>query len=324
MKLVGAMLTYNNKGGEVIKAADSLLEVVKCDEVFILDGGSTDSTVQDLGRYGNRVRIIHHKWPDRFDTQRNRLLDEIRAWANESGIDWKDVWVVWLDADDWFITFPPVPSWADVPDNVHRLTITHTGQKGGSWHYETMHRLTDNWKGINHSVLIGEGDAALLQGAEIIHGWSSQHKADPERKIRHGRLGMKEEPNNGRYMFYLIRDLLEANTGTQQELNDRFKEALELAKRYFCDGVENRFIGQDAHFLMVVAAFYTRYGQWQDAKKYVSRALELNGNMLCAQEAMAVIQTKIGVVREVFPNVRWEHLARFNVTDAEQGSVTER
>ena len=68
---------------------DTSLKNVKeyVDEIIIVDGGSTDSTVEIANRYG--AKVYTHKWEDDFGKQRNYSL----KYATKE-------WILLIDADE--------------------------------------------------------------------------------------------------------------------------------------------------------------------------------------------------------------------------------
>jgi len=116
--LIGAMIILNEES-YIVRCLDSFYDSV--DSIIILDGGSTDKTLDlirsydlvqqykfpfDELQYGKRrdlkIHIHENKWdrnnPAMFRDQRNLLLDLIRR--EYKSID-NELWVLMLDADEY-------------------------------------------------------------------------------------------------------------------------------------------------------------------------------------------------------------------------------
>ena len=80
------ILTYN----EAVNLPSALDSCAWCDDVHVLDSGSTDGTVEIAEQRG--VPVHHHAF-ESFGSQRNWAIDHIPT---------KHDWVFHLDADEWF------------------------------------------------------------------------------------------------------------------------------------------------------------------------------------------------------------------------------
>ena len=89
-RIVASMITKN--------AEDHLIACLKslhwCDDVYIYDTGSEDSTVT-LARHSVQAKVKQGYWDDNFSAARNRSLD----WAINDG-NVKPDWIFWIDADE--------------------------------------------------------------------------------------------------------------------------------------------------------------------------------------------------------------------------------
>ena len=84
------MITYNDE--ECIRDTMENVAPYITDDFVITDGGSTDKTLDIIKEYN--VNLIHRKWADNFENQKNNSLDA----ANQE-------WRVWIDADE---TYEPI------------------------------------------------------------------------------------------------------------------------------------------------------------------------------------------------------------------------
>ncbi len=86
MRLSLCIATYNEEKNIHI-ALDSAIEWV--DEVVVVDGGSTDKTLDILKSYGDKVRIIHADNPPMFHINKQKAIEAAQG-----------DWILQLDADE--------------------------------------------------------------------------------------------------------------------------------------------------------------------------------------------------------------------------------
>jgi glycosyltransferase involved in cell wall biosynthesis len=86
MKLSLCIAVFNEEKN-IRLPLDSAYDLV--DEVIIVDGGSTDKTVEIVKSYGDKVKIFHEKNPPMFHVNKQKAIE--RA---------KGEWILQLDADE--------------------------------------------------------------------------------------------------------------------------------------------------------------------------------------------------------------------------------
>jgi len=86
MKLSLCIATFNEEKN-IHYPLDSALDIV--DEVIIVDGGSTDKTVEIAKSYGKKVRIISSDNPKMFHKNKQKAIESARG-----------EWILQLDADE--------------------------------------------------------------------------------------------------------------------------------------------------------------------------------------------------------------------------------
>ena len=82
MKISAAIITYNEERN-IARAIESLR---CCEEVVVVDGGSSDRTVEIAGKFG--ARVVENPWPG-YAAQKNYA-------ATQASHDW----ILSIDADE--------------------------------------------------------------------------------------------------------------------------------------------------------------------------------------------------------------------------------
>lgn len=86
MKLSLCIVTYNEEAN-IHYPLDSAYDLV--DEVIIVDGGSTDKTVEKAKAYGKKVKVFSENYVAMFHVNKQKALDKA-----------KGEWILQLDADE--------------------------------------------------------------------------------------------------------------------------------------------------------------------------------------------------------------------------------
>lgn len=86
MKLSLCLATFN-EAQCIHYPLDSAYDFV--DEIIIVDGGSTDGTIEKAQKYGEKVKIIHESNPPMFHINKQKALDAATG-----------DWIIQLDADE--------------------------------------------------------------------------------------------------------------------------------------------------------------------------------------------------------------------------------
>lgn len=86
MKLSLCLITFNEEKN-IHYPLDSAYNLV--DEVVVVDGGSTDKTLEIVKSYGSKIKIIHTDNPKNFHINKQKAVDAARG-----------EWILQLDADE--------------------------------------------------------------------------------------------------------------------------------------------------------------------------------------------------------------------------------
>ena len=162
---LSAVLVTHNEQARLPAALES---VRFCDEVVVVDDGSTDRTREIAAQAGARV-VLNSPWPG-FSAQRNRALEEARH-----------DWVLTIDADE-----RVTPSLREEIERVRAGGFTHAGYRitrvafymgrwirGTDWYPDWQLRLFDRRRGRWGAALVHEsaqvdGPVGRLRG-ELEH-----------------------------------------------------------------------------------------------------------------------------------------------------------
>ncbi len=152
--LVSIVVPNYNCGRFIAEAIDSALQQTYADrEVIVVDDGSTDDSLDVLGRYGNRIRVV---------TKRNQGVSAAR---NEGIRQSRGGLVAFLDADDvWHVDklAKQVPLFANPAVGLVYCALEYIDEAGRG--------LGTNFTGRRGRVL---REIALLRGTVVLAGGST-------------------------------------------------------------------------------------------------------------------------------------------------------
>lgn len=193
-----------NESDNIEKWVSSMSEA---DDIYVLDTGSTDDSVEKLKRNGVLV-FSEEITPWRFDTARNKSLDMLPADC--------DICVC-TDLDEVFHK-----GWRENVEkawtgNVNQLRYRYTWNfnedlsEGTVFYIEKIHaRNGFRWKNPVHEVIEYVGDAECA--CKTAEGIQLDHHADPKKQRSQYlpllELAVKEDPMNDRNVHYLGREYM--------------------------------------------------------------------------------------------------------------------
>jgi len=159
MQKLTALIIAKNEEARIKKCLDS---ITWADETVVVDGYSTDRTVDICKAYG--AKVVQHKFDGSFDTDCNLGID------NSSGD-----WILKLDADDVVAENLKQDIKKVLEDDrgyfafkFHRKNffLGHFMRYGGWYHY-SLHffkRGKARYKGHVHETLVVDGKVGILEG----------------------------------------------------------------------------------------------------------------------------------------------------------------
>jgi glycosyltransferase involved in cell wall biosynthesis len=162
---------------------DCLRSVAWCDEIVVVDSGSTDDTVARAGKY--TPKVIFHEWPGYIE-QKNYALDQATG-----------DWVISLDADE--RCTPELqaalgtqlesadPALAGFEVKRHTRYLGRWIDHGGwypDWKLRVVRRGKARWGGVNpHDKLLPDGPVKRID-ADLLH-YTYQNFAHHMRIMNH-------------------------------------------------------------------------------------------------------------------------------------------
>jgi glycosyltransferase involved in cell wall biosynthesis len=174
-----------------------------CDEIVVVDTGSSDKTVEIADSYG--AKVYHHKWMNDFSLHRNQAFN----YAN-------GVWLLVIDCDEELLIKPEDVAifrqrLDKIADGVTQLVLTVVETNNGneaSWLGSRIFRATakPRYKHCVHNKLVCEGLAALTDVYLKHYGYhlppdKMKAKRKRTKELLHKRL--KEDPEDYNAYYYL-------------------------------------------------------------------------------------------------------------------------
>ena len=182
-----AMITYNDIDC-VQRTIDNVSQYVR-DDFVVVDGGSTDGTLEILESYSG-IKLLHKKWEDDFEVQKNFALDNCNQ-------DWR----ILIDADEeyehilwnqlpWYIQTAlwesvdciSVPR-INIVDDITQEMVDRQGwvMSHFNWinypdYQQRIYRKNCRYAGRTHERIINSEKSSALVGQHILHRKSKERQ----------------------------------------------------------------------------------------------------------------------------------------------------
>jgi glycosyltransferase involved in cell wall biosynthesis len=213
-------MIVKNESHVIKRCLDSVKDLI--DYWVIVDTGSTDTTKEIIKEClkGIPGELFERPWKN-FGYNRSEALE----FAKE-----KCGYILFMDADDWLeyepgFVLPPLTS------DVYYIHWFH--EEGLSYRKPQIIKacLPWRWVGVMHEYLYcddrihSESEVSRVKYIYGGDGASSKNESKYFEMVRVLQEGLKEEPNNERYLFYLAQSLLGA--GMKREALEIYKQRVE-------------------------------------------------------------------------------------------------
>ena len=233
----------------------------EADEIFVLDTGSTDSTVEELKKFGVNV-TIKKKDPWRFDVARNESLELV---PTDTDI------CVCTDLDEVF-----EEGWREKLEAVWTSDTTRArynynwsfdefGKPAVNFYIEKMHRRTGyKWTHPVHEVLSYEGEEHTITIPNITLNHYPDANKSRSNYLPLLELSVKEDPEDDRNMHYLGREYMYYKKWN--EAIDTLIKHLNLKRATWKD--------ERAASMRFIARSYIALERFEEARMWLDKAIE--------------------------------------------------
>ena len=193
-KVSATVITFN----EERDLAACLASLSWCDEIVLVDSGSTDRTPEIAAEYGARVFVLPFQG---FSEQKNFAAEQT-----------KSEWILSIDADEsispelqeeiFSLPLDGNISGYFVPRK--NLWLSHPIQHGG-WYPDYTLRLyrkaTGGWQGLSHEQVVVKGDTSVLRNP-IVHNTIANVHDHLRKGLISSVLELKEAKNNDFRLYW--------------------------------------------------------------------------------------------------------------------------
>ena len=233
-----------------------------CDEVCILDNGSTDRSVEIAKKAGARVYVT-----SRFSDSRGRLVDFAAA-RNYVLSKANGDWVLSIDADEVLSTHSGARILRHLRNERISAVAVSVRSRETSWPVVRLFRMNCRvrFQGIVHEYVVLQGPLAIDRAIEIVNIPDKRSKESAaDRDLRLCRIALRRDPLDARSWLYMARAF--------QKRADYVK-----AIAYFLEYLNRipRFRAGRHFAFQSIAICFLLLGQDRQAAVYARKAVQLD------------------------------------------------
>lgn len=259
------------------------LESVKwVDNIYVLDTGSQDRTIEIVRQYTNNV-FLDSIWIDDFSYHQN--LIKSRA---------KEDWIISLDSDEVLLsTEVEVRAAVEKAENVVRVKMVAEGDETNTFGFGRIFRNTPDifWCQSIHKHLNVPGEGEEVGNVSIMYGYSPAHTLDIDRSLRMLERTVATEENPTRNLYYL---------GREYWYKGRYQDSIDTFSRYV---KVSEWPAEKAEAYMNMGQAYMALGKYQEGSDCLLQAIKINANFKECIEVMASISTHENAIQ-------WRRMAK--------------
>lgn len=261
-------MIVKNEEKIIERCLNSVKDFVDC--ISICDTGSTDDTVKIIEKYMNKTGIpgkVHrHEWKN-FGHNRTLSAEAAQDLLKQLGFSLNTTYLLLIDADMILQRNPNFSKDTLLADAYQLAQKSHVH----SYYNTRLIRASLPWKcvGVTHEYWASSTPCieAKLQTLHIDDRNDGGCKADKfERDVKLLTQGLKDEPDNVRYMFYLA---------TSYNCLKNYEEAIKWYEARIVKGGWNEEIWYSKY---MIGQCYEEMNQWDKALRYYLDAYQFNSD----------------------------------------------
>lgn len=259
-------MIVKNESRIMERMLSSVKDVVDC--ISICDTGSTDNTIEIteafMQKNGIPGKVHQHPWKN-FGYNRTVSVELAKMTLNDLGFSLNDTYLLLLDAD----MVLEVAKDFKKADLVHGAYMVSQRSSEYSYYNTRLIKASLPWRcvGVTHEYWASDIPTPNVQldTLEIDDRYDGGCKADKfERDIRLLTQGIKDEPNNERYHFYLAQSYKDIRN---------YDEAIKWYKARIAMGGWKEEVWYSK---FMIGDIYTELGDWDQAMHWYLDAFEYN------------------------------------------------